>query len=207
LFATQADGDPSVPAVSLDRAGLPQDTAGMAADAPTPVPTRPTDRERERVVRALRSSSLDGSLSADTFERRVARAYAASTRDQLDELVIDVPRAVGAESTIARAAGWLSGATAGARVAWREARVPRLKLPRLRGDLVLGRDPGCDCVLSDETVSRRHARIRRRGDAWLLEDLGSMNGTRVNGWRVTEPVELRPGDRVSFGAARFRVSD
>jgi FHA domain/Domain of unknown function (DUF1707) len=177
-----------------------------SADAPTPVPARPTQGERERIVRALRSSSLDGSLSVDTFERRVARAYAASTRDQLDELLADVPRGRAAGSTVARAAGWLSGVTAGAQSAWREARVPRLRLPREGAELVLGRDPDCDCVLADTTVSRRHARIRRDGETWLLEDLGSLNGTRLNGWRVTEPVELRPGDRVSFGGARYRVS-
>jgi pSer/pThr/pTyr-binding forkhead associated (FHA) protein len=61
-------------------------------------------------------------------------------------------------------------------------------------------------VLSDTTVSRRHARITRHGEAWVLEDLGSLNGTRLNGWRVSEAVELRPGDRVSFGTARYRVS-
>jgi hypothetical protein len=179
----------------------------VAADAPTPVPARPTAQERERILRALRDSSLDGSLSPDTFERRVARAYAASTRDQLAELVVDVPRGRHADSTIARAAGWLSGVTAGAQAAWREARTPRLRLPREGGrELVLGRDRDCDCVLPDTTVSRRHARITRHGEAWVLEDLGSLNGTRLNGWRVSGAVELRPGDRVSLGSARYRVS-
>ena len=65
--------------------------------------------------------------------------------------------------------------------------------------------PGRDCVLADPTVSRRHARLRRQGDRWLLADLGSTNGTRLNGWRLAEEVELRAGDRVSFGTARYRV--
>ncbi len=42
---------------------------------------------------------------------------------------------------------------------------------------------------------------------WLLTDLGSTNGTRLNGWRVREPVPVRPGDRVSFGAVTFVLRD
>jgi pSer/pThr/pTyr-binding forkhead associated (FHA) protein len=49
-------------------------------------------------------------------------------------------------------------------------------------------------------VSRRHARLEREETAgWLLTDLGSRNGTRVNGWRVRDSVQVRPGDLVRFG--------
>ena len=49
------------------------------------------------------------------------------------------------------------------------------------------------------TVSRRHAQLERTKDGWLITDLESTNGTRVNGWRVRGKVPVRAGDVVSFG--------
>ena len=71
----------------------------------------------------------------------------------------------------------------------------------------IGRDAACDLVLYDMTVSRTHAGLRREAGAWLLSDAGSTNGTRLNGWRVTEPVPLRAGDRVTFGSMTLVVTD
>jgi pSer/pThr/pTyr-binding forkhead associated (FHA) protein len=64
--------------------------------------------------------------------------------------------------------------------------------------VVLGRHPDCDLTLLDTNVSRRHAEIQPRGDRFVLVDLGSTNGSRVNGVRVTEH-ELRDGYDLSFG--------
>src|ERR671927_1925944 len=71
----------------------------------------------------------------------------------------------------------------------------------LVSDVVLGRDPGADIVLTDPTneVSRRHARIRIRGTEAVLEDLVSTNGTFVNGERLDGPYVLRAGDTVELG--------
>jgi pSer/pThr/pTyr-binding forkhead associated (FHA) protein len=71
---------------------------------------------------------------------------------------------------------------------------------------LLGRAPDCDCVLSDETVSRQHAALRHHEGFWFLRDLRSTNGTRVNGSRVLDEVEVRPGDRVTFGALAYRLT-
>lgn len=61
----------------------------------------------------------------------------------------------------------------------------------LRDDpIVIGRHPGCDIRVPDETVSRRHARIVVDDDGYAIEDLGSRNGTYLNGERVTSPVRL-----------------
>jgi pSer/pThr/pTyr-binding forkhead associated (FHA) protein len=60
-------------------------------------------------------------------------------------------------------------------------------------------------VLSDDTVSRRHASLRCGDGAWFIRDLQSANGTRLNGWRVLDEVEVHPGDRVSFGALVYRL--
>jgi len=77
------------------------------------------------------------------------------------------------------------------------------------GDLVtVGRAPKNDIVLPDSYISAKHARFRQVGDTYLLEDLGSTNGTMVNGVRIKEPIPLRNGDRISFGQVDFLfVSD
>ena len=66
-------------------------------------------------------------------------------------------------------------------------------------ELVVGRDPkSCDVVLEHPTVSRRHAQLHHRDGAWVLQDLDSTNGTRINGKRVAR-CRLEPGDRVMLG--------
>jgi diguanylate cyclase (GGDEF)-like protein len=64
--------------------------------------------------------------------------------------------------------------------------------------LLLGRDPDADLVLSDALISWHHATIEDRGDSWTLVDLGSTNGTSVNGQRILEAA-LQPNDRVVLG--------
>jgi pSer/pThr/pTyr-binding forkhead associated (FHA) protein len=70
-----------------------------------------------------------------------------------------------------------------------------------RPEMTLGR-VGCDIVFQDESVSRQHARIRRDGDMYLLEDLGSSNGTHVDGIPILSCV-LRDGDTVQIGQNLF----
>jgi hypothetical protein len=69
--------------------------------------------------------------------------------------------------------------------------------------LSVGRMPECNIVLADPNVSRRHAEIRPKGQGFVVADLGSTNGTRVNGVRVSEQ-ELADGDELSFGNTRIR---
>lgn len=74
----------------------------------------------------------------------------------------------------------------------------------LAGTAVIGRDPSNAVPLDrDNTASRRHAQILDTGGSYQLQDLGSANGTLVNGARVTEIV-LNPGDEVAIGGTRFR---
>jgi predicted component of type VI protein secretion system len=70
----------------------------------------------------------------------------------------------------------------------------------LEGDqLTIGRDSTNGVAINDAEVSRRHARLSFQGGKYVLEDLGSTNGTFVNGQRLGGPVVLKPGDVVSFG--------
>jgi pSer/pThr/pTyr-binding forkhead associated (FHA) protein len=72
---------------------------------------------------------------------------------------------------------------------------------------VIGRSPQSDLELRDMSVSWRHAELRRSAGEWALVDLGSTNGTRVNGWQAGPGFPVRPGDRVTFGAAAFRIAE
>ena len=69
----------------------------------------------------------------------------------------------------------------------------------------IGRTRDCDLCLTDLSVSRMHALLVRREDGWVLSDLGSHNGTRLNGWLIREPVGVHAGDRVEFGSMAFII--
>ncbi len=68
---------------------------------------------------------------------------------------------------------------------------------------VLGRSRECDIVLDDAGVSRRHAEIRPTEDGWVLVDLGSTNGVRINDRALRGKHELRLGDRIELGATEL----
>jgi adenylate cyclase len=70
--------------------------------------------------------------------------------------------------------------------------------------IVIGRAPDCDLLLQHESISRQHARIARNDEGWVLRDLGSKNGSRVNTFHVTDQI-LRDGDRLDFGTIRMYV--
>ena len=69
----------------------------------------------------------------------------------------------------------------------------------LQDELTVGRADKCHVVLNDTYVSQVHARIFAKGDTFMVEDLGSTNGTYLNRRRVTSPAELQRGDRVKIG--------
>jgi hypothetical protein len=178
----------------------------MSTDAHTPVPIRPSAAERERVVRVLRDRSVEGRLSTDTFADRVGLAFRAKSHAELAELTSDVRPARGPRRALLRAVEWISELQADLEAAWNRPRVPSLALPTGGGTrMLVGRAPNCDCVLPEDCVSRRHAQLWREGERWFLRDMGSRNGTRVNGMSVIEAIEVRPGDRVSLGGATYRL--
>jgi hypothetical protein len=69
---------------------------------------------------------------------------------------------------------------------------------------MVGRDPSCEIVVTDGSVSRRHARLEKRGGAWWVVDQGSANGTYVNSLKVAEQ-SLKNSQELRFGALAFRV--
>jgi hypothetical protein len=176
------------------------------ADAPTPIPGRASDADRRKIARLLQEHSTEGRLSRDTFAMRVERALTARSRAELDDLVADVRDPGPLRRAAIAAVGWVSRLTADIESAWRAGRTPVLALPdHPTGPVTIGRAPNCDCHLVEPSVSRRHAQLRRVDETWLLRDLGSSNGTRLNGLRVTEEIEVRPGDQLSLGGVRYRL--
>jgi len=174
------------------------------------------DADRDEAVGDLRQRFVEGRLSQDSFLRRVDAALRARDRSDLDALFADLP-ATAQGRPRGRIGSWLAGRR---RPAIREAGAargmpggmaagpPPLWLPWAQDRrLTIGRAMACDFTLADLSVSRWHARLYRKDGDWLLSDLGSTNGTRLNGWRVTTAVPVRPGDLVTFGSVSFVISD
>lgn len=118
------------------------------------------------------------------------------------------PGAGGEASAVGGASGALARRPVGSRVAPAVPTGPTLrgltgpwanKLYPIRGTAVIGRVAGVQIQLEDESVSRRHAEVERTEDGVVLRDLGSANGTTVNGHPIEEDTLLQPGDLVSVG--------
>jgi FHA domain-containing protein/uncharacterized protein DUF1707 len=181
---------------------------------------RPTDRspavragdaDRDRVIAELRDRYADGSLAQESFVLRVDAALRARWRDDLAQILVDLPapRPSLAQAALSRLARGGRAVRRGLAAQLPPPRPPlRFMLPPgTKKSFTIGRDVACDLVLADMTVSRSHAGLRREAGGWLLTDAGSTNGTRLNGWRVTEPVPVRAGDEVMFGALTMVVTD
>jgi hypothetical protein len=178
----------------------------------------------------------DGPVTDAQWDEVVSQLNGTQARGTLDSLALSVPdemRASAQAQLAAKLAAQLAGEAgpgpsgletgmlgAGPRVpGWRDrcrAAVDRwlrrppatLMLPtgsQLR--FTIGREPDCDMTLADRTVSRLHASLKREDGGWLLTDLGSTNGTKLNGWRVSAPITVTAGDLVSFGGATFVLAD
>jgi predicted component of type VI protein secretion system len=79
----------------------------------------------------------------------------------------------------------------------------RERISVTRTPVVIGRMSSCDVVLADSNVSRRHAELRREGEDWIVEDLGSTNGTLVDG-KLAKLHQLGGGETLSFGTSALR---
>ncbi|MBL0777998.1 hypothetical protein M2168_000851 [Streptomyces sp. CZ24] len=174
---------------------------------PQPAP-RVTDAQRDRALKVLRDGAAEGRLSHDTFVRRMELALAARSAAQLSELTADLPQEGALSRVVFGSVRAVSGFTVKMRRAWQAERLPELLLPgpELRGALRIGRDQGNGLRLSHDTVSRYHAELSFEGGIWVLRDLGSTNGTSVNGRRVVGSAVVRDGDHVSFGSMVYRVA-
>ncbi len=166
-----------LPPLLADLPAVPE----SSSPPPTPVPSSPPPASVQSVLGRLRAAWPRRLRSGATLS---AGADSQRQVGPVRRLTVGMPRA-----------------GAGAR------RPAPLQFPRGDGNLFsIGRDASCDLMIADMTVSRVHARLERTPDGWLLTDLASTNGTRVNGWRVRGQGPVRAGDRVSFGTAEYSLS-
>ena len=191
---------------------------------------RASDADRDAVISQLGERYAEGRLTHDTLDQRLGAALRARYQHELKDVLADLPSrrrlaaAVQASWQRGRAtvAGLRTGASGLASARLASARLASARLASARPAsarpasarllvfpsggqrrFTIGRDAGCDMVLPDPTISRWHAGLRHEASGWMLDDLGSTNGTRLNGWRVRAWVPVRAGDLVSFGAASF----
>jgi FHA domain/Domain of unknown function (DUF1707) len=168
---------------------------------------RLSDADRDQAINLLWTRYDEGRLRYGTFALRLEAAVHARSRADLDVLVADLPGR-GRFGALLRIRWQRGRAVLAGRMprVWQVASWPVLMFPAgEQRRFTIGRDSGCDMVLPDPTVSRWHAGLRREAGGWLLDDLGSTNGTLLNGWRVRAWVPVRDGDLVSFGAVTFVV--
>ncbi|MFB7917342.1 DUF1707 and FHA domain-containing protein [Streptomyces sp. NPDC056061] len=170
-------------------------------------PARLSDAQRDRAVGVLRDGAAQGKLSHDTFMRRMELALVARSPEELAALTADLADEGRWSRRMLKVVSGVSGFPGRVRRVWQTERLPKLLLPAPSPHpLLIGRDPGNGLRLNHETVSRLHAELTVRNGGWMLRDLGSTNGTCVNGQRVTGSVPVREGDQVSFGRMSFRLS-
>jgi len=165
---------------------------------------------RERLARILKAAFAEGLLSEETLSYRLGLLFGPrliEPRGVVGDLTLRTHRPGVGLASLASVV-----AAVGARVARIIGRgrsesgplVLALDWSGSPGDLIIGRGPGCDIALGDETVSRRHARLVFRDGGWIVQDLESTNGVTVNGAKVGR-CQLRPGDRLRLGLQLIEV--
>ncbi len=95
------------------------------------------------------------------------------------------------------------------------AQIPLLTVSSITSDLnsmefnvpevIIGRDPLCNCTIADDTVSSRHARLSYHHNQWWLEDMNSTNGTFLNDDRVYTPTVVISGDEIRCGQVVLKI--
>jgi hypothetical protein len=152
---------------------------------------RPSEETREHALARLRRGYVTGRLDLETLSRRVEDALQAASGTELRGLTEDLPAQRRRRLRLS------------ALLRPRATRLPPA-LALSSGRLLLGRSSACQLIFADDTVSRRHAELRLEDGCWILRDLGSSNGTWVNGRQVVE-AEVRSGDLVVLGDCRLRL--
>jgi hypothetical protein len=157
---------------------------------------------RHRLARTLNAAYAEGLLSERTLTHRLDVLFAGVLIDPAG-LVGDLTRRASRRplrETVPRALTSLGHRLRGAVGATSDEPGTLLALDWTGSceELVIGRHPSCDVVVSDETVSRRHVMLTFRDGGWIARDLQSTNGTRLNGDYVGR-CRLHPGDRLGLG--------
>jgi hypothetical protein len=162
-------------------------------------------QSRRHMADVLNAAYGDGLLSEHTLAHRLEVLFGSMVVEPaalVGDLTLRSPRRALAETleraahTVRRVAGLTGDQTPPVLLA--------LDWTGTEEELVVGRHPACDVVLDDLSVSRRHARLTFRDGNWVLCDLSSTNGTRLNGRPVVR-CRLLPGDVLRLGDAPLQI--
>lgn len=163
---------------------------------------------RQRATNVLNAAFAQGLLSEQTHAHRLGLVLGPQLVDP-QRVVGDLTLRSGRSrlaSTVRRAGGSLAESlrtTAG--VNGPSMPTLLLALDRAESDrLLVGRHPRCDVVVGDPSVSRRHAQLTFRDGVWVLQDLASTNGTRVNG-KLVGRTALHTGDVLELGVQMIQI--
>lgn len=177
-------------------ADVETDLVRELAEAVTQHGERESYRLSEPVVVVLREDASTKRGSISVVPSLVTAPTPVQTRTESDEAVVIQPIAASMATPIAGAITSALITPDGVRHVLETERV------------TIGRQSGCTVVIRDTNVSREHAQLRRRPNGWTLRDLGSTNGTKLNGVRVDDEQMLADGDVIMLGAIKvtFEIS-
>lgn len=209
---TPLEPSPAAASTSADATMIPEDRGGWVPPAGTLPPVSPT----ARVIRIGRALDNDVAIDRPMVSGHHARLLIEGDEITLEDLGSANGTAVGAPSNRIERAMVGSDDI----VYLGSYKVPMARLLGLPGSdehtldtvaigsqsIVFGRDRSCDQVLDFPMISRRHARATRTSRGLTIEDLGSSNGTFVNGQPIREPVDVRPGDIIRLGSYTFTLT-
>lgn len=150
------------------------------------------------VVRALRSD-LRAATRRNAAPAKAARKTAGKGAKAPAAAPAAGPQATGAPAKRAVVGPGLEVVDAG-----QTSLVPGRRFPLL-DTLSIGRSAGNDIALDDDWISAQHLRLSRQNGSWVAEDLGSTNGTRVNGRPLKGAAKVRPGDVLDLGRVKLRL--
>jgi hypothetical protein len=177
-------------------ADVETDLVRELAEAVTQHGERESYRLSEPVVVVLREDASTKRGSISVVPSLVTAPTPVQSRTDSDEAVVIQPIAASMATPIAGAITSALITPDGVRHVLETERV------------TIGRQSGCTVVIRDTNVSREHAQLRRRPNGWTLRDLGSTNGTKLNGVRVDDEQMLADGDVIMLGAIKvtFEIS-
>ena len=177
-------------------ADVETDLVRELAEAVTQHGERESYRLSEPVVVVLREDASTKRGSISVVPSLVTAPTPVQPRTEADEAVVIQPIAASMATPIAGAITSALITPDGVRHVLETERV------------TIGRQSGCTVVIRDTNVSREHAQLRRRPNGWTLRDLGSTNGTKLNGVRVDDEQMLADGDVIMLGAIKvtFEIS-
>jgi hypothetical protein len=163
---------------------------------------------REQLSRRLAAAYAEGLISEHTLSVRIEEVLGSRVIDP-DRLVGDLHLRASEGGLRDRISQTMSTAIDRLGTIFADGSAPApvllgLDWTGVEHELLIGRSSRCDVVLSDPTISRRHARLIFRDGRWVVQDLASTNGTILNGRRVGRS-GLRPGDELVLGQARLRI--